>query len=148
MAIQDIYNKLNKFSSAQGRKVQDRENTKFANKWAFSSVSELEEAYSDLQVGASEGAELLGQLEEFVDQFENEMKTAGARFISMYDTMMEYRSSAQVVLQDFNDAAFELGLNPDNVPQYNNLKLESEKMDNLRNDVEEQMRIARQYINF
>jgi archaellum component FlaC len=148
MSIQSIYTKLNKFSSAQGRKVQDRENTRFANKWAFSSVSELEEAYADLQVGANEGAELLGQLEEFVDQFENEMKRAGERFNAMYDMMMEYRSSAQVVLMDFNDAAFELGLNPDDVPQYKALKSESEKMDNLRNDVEDQMRIARQYINF
>ena len=148
MSIQSIYTKLNKFSSAQGRKVQDRENTRFAKKWAFSSVSELEEALSDLQIGSEEGAELLGQLEEFIDHFETEMKQAGARFNSLYDTMMEYRSSAQGVLQDFNDAAFELGLDPNSVPQYKALKSESEKMDNLRNDVEDQMRIARQYINF
>jgi hypothetical protein len=148
MAIQNIYNKLNKFSSAQGRKVQDRENNQFAKKWAFSSVSELEEALSDLQIGSEEGAELLGQLEEFIDQFENEMRTAGDRFNSLYNTMMEYRSSAQGVLQEFNDAAFELGLDPNSVSQYQALKTESEKIDGLRINVEEQMRIARQYINF
>ena len=148
MSIQGIYTKLNKFSSTQGRKIQDQENTRFAKKWAFSSVSELEEALSDLQIGSEEGAELLGQLEEFIYQFETEMKQAGARFNSLYDTMMEYRSSAQGVLQDFNDAAFELGLDPNSVPQYQALKTESEKIDGLRSNVEEQMQIARQYLNF
>lgn len=148
MSIQSIYTKLSKFSNAQGRKVQKRENERFANKYTLSSVGDLEEAYGDLQIGASDGQELLDELEYFIDQFENQMKNQGARFNELYDNMMQNRESASVALQDFNDAAFDLGVNPDDVPAYAKLKDELSKMENLRDDVEQQMRIARQYINF
>jgi len=148
MSIQNIYIKLSKFSNAQGRQVQKRENDRFARKITFASVGDMKEALGDLQLGASDGQELLDELLDFVDQFENQMKRQGERFNEYYDNMMKAREVALVALQDFNDAAFDLGINPEENDTYSELKRESELMENLREDVEQQMRIARQYLNF
>ena len=148
MSLQNIYTKLSKYSNAQGLKVQERENTKFAKKWAFSSVSELEEASDNLQIGSENAEELLNGLIDFVDEFENEMKQKGERFNDLYDRITKARSEAGVTLQDFNDAAFELGVNPDDLNQYKLLKSQLTYIEDIISDVESQMRVARQYLNF
>ena len=148
MSLQNIYTKLSKYSDAQGQKVQERENTKFAKKWAFASVSELEEAFDNSVNGSADAEELLNGLVEFVSQFENEMKQKGEYFNELYDNIIKTNAESNIVLQEFNDSAFELGVNPDEIKQYSNLKSLLTSIENLIEMIEGEMRVARQYINF
>tara|TARA_R110000822_G_scaffold73241_2_gene176004 strand:- start:2439 stop:2885 length:447 start_codon:yes stop_codon:yes gene_type:complete len=148
MSLQNIYTKLSKYSNAQGLKVQERENTKFAKKWAFASVSELDESFDNLQRGFADSKELLSGLVDFIDQFENEMKYKAEYFNELYDDILKTNAEANIVLQDFNDSAFELGINPDEIKQYSDLKSQAVSMTEQIDSIDFFMNSAKKYINF
>lgn len=139
---QSIYTRL----FAQKAKQQfNRENARASRKMAFALADDLANAESTVADNVSKVDEYTQILEEAVGTIAG-LQQELQNVIGQYG-LTEQVMEAEQMLQEFNDQAFELGIDPEQSAAYMNLKQTLVRAREAAEQFESSLRTARQYFN-
>lgn len=139
---QSIYTRL----FAQKAKQQfNRENARASRKMALALADDLNTAESTV-------SESMAKVNDYTDMIDNAISTVVGLQQELQNVIGEYGLTEQIMdaesmLQEFNDQAFELGINPDQSAAYMNLKQTLVRAREAAEQFESSLRTARQYFN-
>ena len=106
----------------------------------------------DLANAESIVSENMTKVNDYTDMVENAISTVVGIQQELQNVIGEYGLTEQIMdaesmLQDFNDQAFELGINPEQSAAYMNLKQTLVRAREAAEQFESSLRTARQYFN-
>lgn len=141
-ATQSIYTRL----FAQKAKQQfKRENARASRKMAFALADDLANAESIV-------SESMAKVNDYTDMIDEAISTVVGLQQELQNVIGEYGLTEQIMdaesmLQEFNDQAFELGINPEQSAAYMNLKQTLDRAQQAKEQYESALQTARQYFN-